>query len=142
MPENKVDGNRTLGENVCDSGGLAHAWTAYKKSRALGGGRSKPEFRLPGVNYTDDQLFFITYGQVGNRFQILMNLLTALEPFIPFFGNAHLHFNDRFGAKSSTLMATKSIPKKRTARANTVPSASCKTVKPSLKCSSVRLVVR
>ncbi|XP_057372654.1 membrane metallo-endopeptidase-like 1 isoform X1 [Daphnia carinata] len=60
-----VDGNRTLGENVCDSGGLAHAWTAYKSnSRAIGEERHRPELRLPGVNYTDDQLFFITYGQI------------------------------------------------------------------------------
>ena len=56
----KVDGNRTLGENICDSGGLAHSWTAYKNSKR----RNGLDMRLPGVNYTDDQLFFITYGQV------------------------------------------------------------------------------
>ena len=62
----KVDGNRTLGENVCDSGGLAHAWTAYKSNSKAGGEEIRSqEYRLPGVNYTDDQLFFITYGQVS-----------------------------------------------------------------------------
>ncbi|EFX90025.1 hypothetical protein DAPPUDRAFT_39988 [Daphnia pulex] len=60
-----IDGNRTLGENVCDSGGLAHAWTAYKSNSKSGGEEIRsPEYRLPGVNYTDDQLFFITYGQI------------------------------------------------------------------------------
>ena len=61
MKKKKVDGNRTLGENICDSGGLAHSWTAYKNSKNRDGHR---EPRLPGVNYTEDQLFFITYGQV------------------------------------------------------------------------------
>lgn len=60
-----MDGNRTLGENICDSGGLAHAWTAYKTSKALDGRPNGVEYRLPGVNYTDDQLFFITFGQVS-----------------------------------------------------------------------------
>ena len=57
----QVDGNKTLGENICDSGGLAHAWTAYKNSKSFD---LKLEADLPGVNYTQDQLFFINYGQV------------------------------------------------------------------------------
>jgi len=57
----KVDGNKTLGENICDSGGLAHAWTAYKNSKSFD---LKLEADLPGVNYTQDQLFFINYGQI------------------------------------------------------------------------------
>lgn len=68
----KVDGNRTLGENICDSGGLAHAWTSYKNSKTVDGTPHDPEYRLPGVNYTDDQLFFITYGQVAEIFSCLL----------------------------------------------------------------------
>jgi predicted metalloendopeptidase len=60
----QVDGNRTVGENMCDNGGLSHAWHAYKSSKTV----EPDEPGLPGVNYSRDQIFFITYGQVSIRF--------------------------------------------------------------------------
>ena len=70
-----MDGNRTLGENICDSGGLAHAWKAYKNSKTFD---HHQEADLPGVNYTQDQLFFINYGQVihssNYQFSLIKNL--------------------------------------------------------------------
>ena len=74
-----MDGNRTLGENICDSGGLAHSFTAYTNSKKEDGRNKKKEMRLPGVNYTDEQLFFITYGQVVNQIYFSLLLLLLLK---------------------------------------------------------------
>eukprot|EP00731_Ephydatia_muelleri_P000105 Em0001g105a len=53
------DGLLTLGENIADNGGLISSYTAYQTARNNGG--FIPQ--LPGLNYTDEQLFFIAFGQ-------------------------------------------------------------------------------
>eukprot|EP00731_Ephydatia_muelleri_P000104 Em0001g104a len=53
------DESLTLGENIADNGGLISSYTAYQTARNNGG--FIPQ--LPGLNYTDDQLFFIAFGQ-------------------------------------------------------------------------------
>lgn len=56
-----VDGTNTLGENIADNGGLKQSFRAYRhwvKSRG------KEEPRLPGVNLTHNQLFFLGFAQV------------------------------------------------------------------------------
>ena len=79
----QVDGNRTVGENMCDNGGLSHAWHAYKTSKTV----EPDEPGLPGVNYSRDQIFFITYGQVsirfasgGHKFRIFQRIARKLSP--------------------------------------------------------------
>ena len=55
-----MDGNETLGDNICDNAGLKHSWLAYKawvEDHGLESG-------LPGIPYTVDEIFFINYGQV------------------------------------------------------------------------------
>ena len=47
--------SKTLGENIADNGGLKVAFRAFKRS---GSGET-----LPGINYSPDQLFFISLGQ-------------------------------------------------------------------------------
>jgi neprilysin len=62
-----VDGNETLGDNICDNAGLRHSWLAYKawvKDHGLESG-------LPGIPYTVDEIFFINYGQVMFLFPTL-----------------------------------------------------------------------
>lgn len=49
------------GENIADNGGLKQAYRAYKKYEATHG---EEKMRLPGLNLTNDQLFFLNYAQV------------------------------------------------------------------------------
>ncbi|XP_076039212.1 endothelin-converting enzyme 2-like [Oratosquilla oratoria] len=60
MVGKNVDGNETLGDNICDNAGLLNAWLAYNRWRDIHG----EEPMLPGLNYTLPQIFFITFGQI------------------------------------------------------------------------------
>jgi membrane metallo-endopeptidase-like protein 1 len=55
-----LNGNNTLGENIADNGGIAQAFRAYKAFVQKHG----KEPKLPGLDYTPEQLFFIAFGQV------------------------------------------------------------------------------
>ncbi|KAF0307903.1 Neprilysin-1 [Amphibalanus amphitrite] len=55
-----VDGNKTVGENMCDGSGLKQAFNAWRMYRQ---GHPK-EPSLPGLNMTDEKLFFVFYGQI------------------------------------------------------------------------------
>ncbi|KAH9519957.1 Endothelin-converting enzyme 1 [Bulinus truncatus] len=52
-----ISGVLTLPENIADNGGLNLAFKAYRSSVG------SDEARLPGVNLTDDQLFFVGMSQ-------------------------------------------------------------------------------
>ncbi|KAG0277096.1 hypothetical protein BGZ95_006523 [Linnemannia exigua] len=60
-----VDGQRTLGENLADNGGIKmafHIWQNRVKSDPYG--RKFKNFKLPGLDkYTPEQLFFVSYGR-------------------------------------------------------------------------------
>ncbi|XP_064461110.1 neprilysin-1-like isoform X2 [Ornithodoros turicata] len=55
-----VNGVNTQGENIADNGGVKQAFRAYKAHEQVSG----LEPRLPGLNLTHDQLFFLTYAQI------------------------------------------------------------------------------
>ncbi|XP_065737316.1 membrane metallo-endopeptidase-like 1 [Phocoena phocoena] len=55
-----VNGFSTLGENIADNGGVRQAYKAYLKWVAEGG----RDQRLPGLQLTYKQVFFIGYAQV------------------------------------------------------------------------------
>ncbi|XP_030008243.1 endothelin-converting enzyme 2-like isoform X2 [Sphaeramia orbicularis] len=55
-----VNGKQTLGENIADNGGLKAAYNAYRSWVQKNG----DEKRLPAVNLTNDQLFFVGFAQV------------------------------------------------------------------------------
>lgn len=60
----KVNGERTLGENIADNGGLREALYGYKLHKKKFG----KERILPGFeNFTHEQLFFISFGNVRAR---------------------------------------------------------------------------
>lgn len=56
----KVNGNLTLGENLADNGGVKTSYQAYKNVTADKG----TVFSLPELDYTPEQLFFISFGQL------------------------------------------------------------------------------
>uniref|UniRef100_A0A8C1HM29 endothelin-converting enzyme 1 n=1 Tax=Cyprinus carpio carpio TaxID=630221 RepID=A0A8C1HM29_CYPCA len=55
-----INGKQTLGENIADNGGLKAAYHAYRSWVKQNG----EEKRLPAVNLTNDQLFFVGFAQV------------------------------------------------------------------------------
>ncbi|XP_057395084.1 phosphate-regulating neutral endopeptidase PHEX isoform X4 [Balaenoptera acutorostrata] len=58
-----VKGKRTLGENIADNGGLRQAFRAYRKwINDQRQGVEEP--LLPGIEFTNNQLFFLSYAQV------------------------------------------------------------------------------
>uniref|UniRef100_A0A3Q2XX52 endothelin-converting enzyme 1 n=1 Tax=Hippocampus comes TaxID=109280 RepID=A0A3Q2XX52_HIPCM len=56
----RVNGKQTLGENIADNGGLKAAYDAYQTWV----GKNGEEKRLPAVNLTNEQLFFVGFAQV------------------------------------------------------------------------------
>ncbi|XP_038602836.1 membrane metallo-endopeptidase-like 1 [Tachyglossus aculeatus] len=56
----KVSGINTLGENIADNGGIRQAYKAYLKWLEQEG----EEPKLPGLNLTHKQLFFLNFAQV------------------------------------------------------------------------------
>ncbi|XP_012944252.1 endothelin-converting enzyme 2 [Aplysia californica] len=54
-----VKGLSTLGENIADNAGLKIAYHAYKASQS-----GETQQRLPALGVTDEQLFFLGFGQI------------------------------------------------------------------------------
>lgn len=59
IDEIQLNGKQTLGENIADNGGLKAAFRAYEKWA-----ETNLEPRLPGLNLTSKQLFFVGFAQV------------------------------------------------------------------------------
>ncbi|UYV67180.1 Nep2 [Cordylochernes scorpioides] len=64
----KINGLNTLGENIADNGGLRQAYKAYEVYIAKYGNKSNNK-KLPGLDFTPRQLFFLAYASVwcGNE---------------------------------------------------------------------------
>lgn len=91
-----INGDRTLAENIADNGGLHVSWDAYQYE-ATGMSPST----LPGLSsYTQDQLFWMGYGQVwcSSSVQTLQALLQAqdVHTIASVRVNAGLALNDAF----------------------------------------------
>lgn len=56
-----LNGKQTLGENIADNGGLKAAYHAYLNSKPE---KEADYLKLPGLNLTHHQLFFVSFAQV------------------------------------------------------------------------------
>ncbi|XP_017869942.1 PREDICTED: endothelin-converting enzyme 1 isoform X1 [Drosophila arizonae] len=56
-----LNGKQTLGENIADNGGLKAAYHAYMKTKL---DKNADVLKLPGLNLTHPQLFFVSFAQV------------------------------------------------------------------------------
>lgn len=56
-----MSGKKTINENIADSGGVKLAYAAYQTFARKNG----PEPILPGLNYTANQLFWISVAQTS-----------------------------------------------------------------------------
>lgn len=59
-----INGITTQGENIADNGGLKESFMAYRKFVAANG---KEEAKLPGLEYTGNQLYFVNAAQIWCR---------------------------------------------------------------------------
>ncbi|XP_071805807.1 neprilysin-1-like [Asterias amurensis] len=62
MPETgeHLIGKQTQGENIADNGGLKESFKAFKDN-------APPQPRLPGLDLTEEQMFFVSFAQVWCR---------------------------------------------------------------------------
>ena len=61
----QVNGAFTLGENIADNGGMKTAYKAYKRWLEENGKNGRePRALLPGLELTEEQLFFLGFSQV------------------------------------------------------------------------------
>ncbi|XP_037944702.1 neprilysin-4 isoform X2 [Teleopsis dalmanni] len=58
-----LNGESTQGENIADNGGLRQAFHAYKRWLVSNPQEASDE-RLPGIDMSGEQLFFLNFGQV------------------------------------------------------------------------------
>ncbi|KAH9503618.1 hypothetical protein Btru_066992 [Bulinus truncatus] len=56
-----LDGDRTLGENIADNGGLKQSYRAYRNYVKR---RGSEELKLPGLELNHDQVFFLSFAQI------------------------------------------------------------------------------
>lgn len=59
-----LHGKQNLGENIADNGGIKEAFVAYQAHQK----KSNHSKVLPGLHFTPNQLFFVSYANVSNFF--------------------------------------------------------------------------
>ncbi|GFN78282.1 endothelin-converting enzyme 1 [Plakobranchus ocellatus] len=71
--DHHLNGNTTLGENIADNGGFKLSYRAFQAA-------GKPSTaRLPGLNYTDNQLFFLGFSQLWCSIETPEHILLAIN---------------------------------------------------------------
>ena len=73
----QFNGEFTLGENIADNGGLKLGYSAYLSEEAKCPGK---EPKLPGLDLSPQQLFFVGFAQVRSGPNETGDLAQWLEP--------------------------------------------------------------
>lgn len=74
-PPPQINGERTLGENIADNGGIREAFMAYQMYVDKFG----REQTLPGFeNFTAEQLFFLSFGNVSRNKSVTATITIQL----------------------------------------------------------------
>lgn len=71
----KLSGINTQGENIADNGGIKESYRAYVRWA-----KNNPEPKMPGLNYTPQQMFWVAAGQVWcstYRYEAMKNRVTT-----------------------------------------------------------------
>ena len=123
-----INGLQTLGENIADNGGLKAAFRAFTSLKEED--RTWSRGRLPGLNLTENQLFFLSFAQVRNCYYgFLISILS----------NTHRVSRVRCGATSPPPSPSTSPRwRTRTARRGCACSAPSPTRGTSRRSSSAR----
>ncbi|XP_045161647.2 neprilysin-like [Mercenaria mercenaria] len=106
-----VNGINTQAENIADNGGVKQSFRAYRKW-VEEGRQNIEEPMLPGLNFTHNQLFFISFAQIwcdNSRKEALVNLIkTGVHSPEQFRVIGTLQnfreFSDAFGCKKNSAM--------------------------------------
>jgi len=77
----KINGINTQGENIADNGGIKQAFRAYLTYVQ----RNGPELLLPGLKYSPEQLFWISYGvhYCAKQTDEYLKLIIQTDPHTP-----------------------------------------------------------
>lgn len=91
----QINGEFTQGENIADNGGVRAAFEAYKDWK-----KHHTDWTLPGLQFTNEQLFFLTSAHVFCTKQTLADLRNQLvtDPHssVPFRTNVMLQNLEQF----------------------------------------------
>ncbi|XP_028518921.1 membrane metallo-endopeptidase-like 1 [Exaiptasia diaphana] len=71
----QIHGRQTLDENIADNGGIRIAYEAYCTSLKFDG----PDQSLPGINLTQKQLFFLSFGQLWCKHKPRASAINSLH---------------------------------------------------------------
>lgn len=93
-----MNGINTQGENIADNGGIKESYLAYQRWTE----ENEPEQRLPGLDYSPQQMFWISAAQTWCSVYRPGKLYTQLPQFC-------LRFNKNFFAESMKMRITTGV---------------------------------
>merc|ERR1719181_1822267 len=107
----KVDGEKTLGENIADNGGVGISRAAYGRYAAQYGAPTL--FKAKGKEFTADQLFWVGWGQAWCKSQSDASIKAQVKGDVHATSQARVNgvaqnrpsFAEAFGCKEGTPLA-------------------------------------
>lgn len=92
-----MNGINTQGENIADNGGIKESYLAYQRWKE----ENEPEPRLPGLDYSPQQMFWISAAQTWCSVYRPGNLYTNM-PHLPSFFLTNISFTESMKMRITT----------------------------------------